>query len=125
MKTLEAIIAISLMFIFILTILPGDKKKERIPESIETVQNEITTKIEYDDILRNAVVTNDVSTLTNFIETSKFDNMAYQFVICNIDDQSLCAFPNDLPKKPIYTKSVVIASGTERKIFRLFLWYSI
>ncbi len=153
LRTIEAIIAVVLIFIFIITIIPESNNQSKTPDTIKSLQNKIVTKIEENKNLRKNVLDYNVDpdtietleqssewqVLNTFISDNILDNnIRYDFTVCGDKDVNgetilVCApdFSNEgdlykeLPQKSVYAKSVVIASTQGQRIFRLYLWYEV
>jgi len=122
LRTIEAIIAIIIVFMVIITIMPKNKQENKTPVYIESLQEKIITKIENDEILRNKIL--EGGTINSDIESIIEDpNIKYNYIICNLGETNCIATLPD--NKDIYAKSIMIASINLNKVFRLYLWYEI
>lgn len=148
-KTVEAIIAVLIIFIFIYYITPkstGNKEANDIKE----LQAEILKGISENEVYRECIITcpdnsictikgneqlnfnsqtctnNILTNIKNFIEeslTPKFKNN-YQLVICT---QGSCGSPPE--EDTVYTSAIIVTSSLKTtppaynpKIVRLYLW---
>ena len=144
-RTLEAVIAILIVFVFIYVLMQGSlTTKSKTSDSIKSMQEEILRGISESESLRSEVVNfdknegtknylgADISTLSgNSIVEYVYDNLPtrfqqnYALVIC----ETSCGIPGSLPNKEVYTTAVVITSSLESncpeckpKIVRLWVW---
>lgn len=131
LRTIEAVIAVVLIFIFLISVMPRQKNTITTPEEIETLQDKIAGEVENNPELRNYVLTGDYTSLESFIkEKIPADRMDFNFNICDFNSNLVVCSPTNedlgLPtNKDVYARSIMISSSTSRKIFRLFIWYKV
>lgn len=135
-RTLEAIIAMILIFIFILSILPTKEDKQKTPDDIDVTARNILNEIQNNQIYRNYVINMDLTNgkvgnddvygaLKNFIESPNTKPIAigYELMICDISANTANCFPTQntliIPKINIYTKSILIE---DNRLVKLYLW---
>ena len=149
-KTIEAIIAIVIILIFIYSVMPRDRVQEpTVPGNIELLQKTITNEIENNKIYRDEILKENVKeeNLLNKIDPPEQNSLfpdlnllmtktltssmyGYQGLIC----EEGCNIPEDLPDgKTVYSKSILIAeslpseptlpTGVNTKIFYFYIWY--
>ena len=133
-RTLEAVIAIVLTFIFILSILPQREKEEIIPKDIELTAEQILNEIQTNKIYRDKVFSVDLTSNDGVIynEIKTFINgiipitIGYDLIICGSTCYPVDSTKLNLPPLNIYTKSILITEevGGER-VGKLFLWRTI
>ncbi|MEW6063088.1 MAG: hypothetical protein AB1571_01825 [Nanoarchaeota archaeon] len=134
LRTLEAVIAIILIFIFMYTITPKSEGKElKVPEGIKATQNAIFSGIQQSDELREDIYNADndagaFGRFDGFIEGNIPAGYSYTFMLCNKggscwckDTGSSCTTPPSLPEKTVYAKSMLI-TVPGYKILRLYIW---
>ena len=147
-RTLEAVIAILIVFVFIYVLMQGSlTSKSKTSDSIKSMEEEILRGISESESLRKEIVnfgksgsrtegllgkdisnldpSNPSSSVVNYVKTNlpeKFKNN-FALVIC-VDN---CGIPSTLPDKEVYTTAIVITSYLESekynpKIVRLWVW---
>ncbi|MDD5133595.1 MAG: hypothetical protein PHD81_00460 [Candidatus Nanoarchaeia archaeon] len=135
-RTVEAVIAILLTFIFIMTILtPKESQKEN---TLSSIQKNTLKIIELNSSLRKNVLESQLGVpfnptdpnriqLYNTIKdnTKKFVTLDFNFTVC--DQKNTNCNPNIkndfIPKnKDVYAKSIMMSSLDKTRIFRLYLW---
>lgn len=143
-RTLEAIIAIIIVFVFIYVLMQGTiNTATKGTESIKSLQEEVLRGISESEALRNCIVKLtpnylDISEIPGLldddiicvadIKTYMQSNLgkfkqSYALVICNVD--ASCGIPSDLPDKNVYTTAIIITSSLQDykpKIVRLWVW---
>lgn len=153
-RTIEAIIAILIVLIFVFTIIPKEKSDNEIPGNIKLVQDRVLNKIIVDNTLKKNVMeyyippSNDRTytidqlelmtqrvNLNTFIIQSLVDMpmISFNFTVCRSNNADCSPDVIDtsklnylkLPSEQIYAKSVMVANSTDQRIFRLFLWETI
>ncbi len=146
-RTIEALIAVLILLIFIFTVLPKQKVDQSAPDNIKLIQEKITGEIESNTSLRNDTLSYPVPStlieleqnlsrkrLTSFITNSikNFPTIDFNYTVCdstnvNCAPDFLKTGPNrnldvSLPNKNVYAKSAMIANATAERVFRLYLW---
>src|SRR3989344_2311504 len=145
--TIEAVIAIVILLIFIFTALPGEKIEQTTPDNIKLIQEKITSEIESNTSLRNSILLYPFPSqllppnletleqnryrqqLTSFIKNAiNLQTINFDYTVCDAQNTN-CApdFLNpvnadlyvQLPNKDIYAKSIMIANATAQRVFRL------
>ena len=127
LKTLEATIAIIIMLGFLVVLLPRITEKETaIPADISLVQEKVLREIEFNNTLRNEILSGsnpDASSYPitfNFINSTIPPTLDFTISVC-ID--SSCPIP-PLPEKTVYAKNLIVASTLtiyDQRLFRLFI----
>ncbi|MBS3155175.1 hypothetical protein J4404_01615 [Candidatus Woesearchaeota archaeon] len=151
MVTIEAVIAIVIVLIFMLTTLLPKTQEVKIPENIKLSQERIMQEIESREDLRQSVLNYPIpifnyrldlleisqqrTQLTSFIKSSLNNPLIdFNYTICSetntncvpeFIDKSAQGLYAELPNKQIYAKSIMISSSDGSRIFRLYLWESI
>lgn len=138
-RTLEAIIAMILIFIFILSILPPKGNEQKTPDDIDitarNVLNEIQNNNLYRDYVINMILTepdsgkdsrddsNSYDNIKNFINPTVPIAIGYELMICDIGQTTVPCYKKqedlNLPKTNIYTKNILIENN---RLVKLFLW---
>jgi len=124
-RTLEAIIAIVIIFGFIISILPKETKNEaKVPEEVELTMKKILDGIQAKEDLRLAVKIRDDVSLTllknTIINPLVPQAMSYCFWVSDIPNKVCKDGGSSLPSdKTIYTQSRFLKEGT----IILYLWY--
>jgi len=133
LRTLEAVIAIILIFIFMYTITPkGESKELKVPEGIKSTQDAIFSGIQQNDNLRTDMYNADsdagaLSEFDAFIAANIQAGYFYTFTLCDKggcwckDTGSSCITPTSLPERTVYAKSMLI-TVPGYKILRLYIW---
>ena len=126
MKTLEALIAVVLLLIFVtaIFILNTSPKKEEIPEDIKLSQDSILNKIETDSALRICLTNSNEPCIKTMITSSLPPTIEYQINICVNPDPSSCAVLQNLADK-VYVRSLIIQEQGTMAILRLYMWQKI
>ncbi|MBU0963406.1 MAG: hypothetical protein KKD48_05885 [Nanoarchaeota archaeon] len=118
-RTLEAVIAIVVIFIFIFTVLPSQKIEQKVPNNIKLIQDKVVNEIESNESLRKNVLTYPSSSdayypadltalerdskrieLNSFIENSfgQIRTIDFNFTVCNELNQD--CMPDFINKDP-------------------------
>ncbi len=142
LRTLEAVIAIILLFLFMYAITPRPSAEVKVPEGIRVTQKAILNGIQQDDELREVVSradpdSNENSKLFDFINSNLPFGFDYNIVICKAETLACdkckgkdsankdiiigCPAGPELPDKTVYARSILITTPNSR-IIRLYLW---
>src|SRR3989344_3266805 len=150
-RTLEAVIALVIIFTAIIFLLPKNKLPDgKAPHELENTANEILKAIQQNSDFRNGVLSITPGIVHEKISSTlpPFTPWTYAFTICNEDEMDLCnnnyfgkefnaggILKNDfnLPSKDIYTKSVflskeditddeILEENPENIIIRIYFW---
>lgn len=138
-RTLEAIIAVIIVFVFIYYVGSSSDKEYRTLESIKTLQESILSEISKNDGFRDCIVNSqNIQEIKNngkeCPEIGKFieDNLPtrfktrYRFNVCDPNQMKTCSLPS-IEGGEVYTSAVVITSSLGSKtysprILRLWLY---
>ncbi len=124
LRTIEAVIAVIIIFSFILVIMPKKPEVLEVPTQIKTTQDFI-----FDEILNNQTIRQEIfssaprENLDNFLERTVEFPLNYTYTICSPDSQA--CFVENLPQKTVYAKSIMVSNLTDYRIFRIYLWFEI
>ena len=126
MKTLEALISVVLLLIFItaIFILNSSPKKETIPEDIKLSQDIILNKIETDQNLRTCLAQNNDGCIRSTILSSLLPTVEYDINICVGQNPSSCQILTNLAEK-VYVRSLMIEEEGTMAILRLYMWHKL
>lgn len=108
--TLEAIIAIVILYIFMTYALSRqiEKPKTAIPQDIKLSQDVILSQIETNDFYRNCALKEDYGCIDSMMSSSIKGGLLYNFTICHT--QTCPVFLLQEPKD-VYTKSLIISTN--------------
>lgn len=129
-RTIEAIIAVVLLFLFILTTLPKPEKSVE-PRNVDYIEESILLEIESNEVLRQEVLNyipgGTTPKLNSFIEdTTKRLPFDHAFLIKNAGTYpSQADLENLIPSvsdRNLYLRTKIIGSGTVSKVIYLYLW---
>lgn len=137
-RTLEAIIAIVLVFIFIISILPKEEKISVTPKDIDLTAEGILNEIQNNKDYRNYVIGMDLTDgkcgekdcytevnadIKNGIIPITID---YILAVCDISQNTVPCYPDintiEFPKTDIYPRSILITEVNTKRVVKLFLW---
>ncbi|MAG50887.1 hypothetical protein CL621_04610 [archaeon] len=135
-RTLEAVIAIIIILVFVLTVLQPKYKKESEPAEIKLLQDTIINELEEDENYRNIILncdditTCDITTIKeDLIEPmiGKVGDYEYYLYIQDAGIEIPLEIPSSLPGEiKIYAKGIMISTTLEGnydpKIVVLYLW---
>lgn len=141
-RTLEAVVAIIIVFLFIYYAGRSSDKDERFVQGIKSLEESILNDISKNDGFRDCIVSSDVNAFNElagksvsncmnqkhenqcakgidcYIEGSlplKYKNN-YAFTICSPTDSGGCSIPGSIGKsKEVYTSAVIISSSLNNK----------
>lgn len=121
LKTLEAVIAILILFIFISVIMPRPKQTEAAtPQNVLLLQDKVLDEIESNNTLRTAVLNKDATALDNFVKSLNIPpQYGYTILICSKD---VCPLPQ-LPRGTVYVGNRVIATNYTSYTYGLVKFY--
>ena len=146
-RTLEAVIAIILVLIFIFSVLPKKQTEElKTPREIDLTSDRILSEIQYNEQFRQCVI-EDISPINKpsekqtalecvnkFIESNKLipTTLSYNITVCDIQVSNQDAYnyckESDLPEAKdltIYTKRVILSTtltDLQPKKVKLYIW---
>lgn len=124
LKTLEAVIAIVIFLIFMVSALVFNQppKDTSVPNDIKAIQETTFSKIETDLTLRDCAVTEQNACIQDAILPLIPETLSYQFEICT-NEPGNCPMEFVPPEgKVIYSDSRIIQHEGNSAIIRLFLW---
>jgi hypothetical protein len=129
LKTLEAIIAIVILLVFLTTALVINKPEAKlsVPGDIKLIQDTIFNKIQTDNHLRGCLTAGTFDCINDTINESMIGTLDFIIEMCTGDPNN-CLLTVTLPEdKTIYSDSIFIQevnpSGiNEYGTLRLFLW---
>ena len=122
-KTLEAIFAIIMLFIFVSSLISTRREAEEPRTGV--IQGAVVEQISTNNTLRSAVLNNDEETVNGFV-TSILGPLGYNFKIA-IKQPGAVPTTDEVPKpgKNVYVLSSVIADNLtkmEPKVIYLYSW---
>jgi len=139
-RTLEAVIAIIIILVFVFTVLQPKYKREREPAEVELLQDTIINELEEDNNYRNAILNcDDIATcdITSIKEDliepmiEKVGDYKYYLYIQKASDPLVIPqFPEDASNKKIYARGIIISATLEiegytpetPRVVVLYLW---
>ena len=129
LRTLEALIAIAILLIFITTALVINKPetKPSVPDDIKLIQDTIFNKIQTDNLLRECLTAGSFNCINDSVNETVIDTLDFMIEICT-GDPTGCLLTITLPEdKTIYADSIFIQETNsndpnEYASLRLFLW---
>jgi len=123
-RTLESVIAIILILLFVYQIIPKTTPSAaQVPLQVEDAQNYIIKEININDELRSCILTNkeNCELLPSLIQKNIPAGYDYFYLIC--DQTSNCLGENIPLDKSVYVKDTFISAGMQKpQIFRIFTW---
>jgi len=120
-RIVEAFIAI-LMISGVLVFIMSERTKTTSNEKIDIIVKVILREITDSEDLRNAVVSDDVGKLTDFIATRIPSTLNYEIKICEIDN--ICSMQTYIPEN-VYAQEAVVSSTLDEynvKKIKIFVW---
>lgn len=125
MRTVEAVIAIIILIIFIFTVIQRPPKSEhKIPLNVQEAQNAIIKEATLNNSIRNCIITNPLCHNSIIMQNLFQENIPviynYTFKIC---EETTCLA--NTPFKTVYVADVFISSTYEDKkpkILRFWIW---
>ena len=138
-KTLEAVLAVIIVFIFMFTV--RQTSGDSVVSSMRDIQEGLLTGVSQDDMFRNCIVTSPDfvfsgivgnnpclnKDLKGYVENSLPSRFRDRYIIQACDANN-CILPPEVTgsgEKNLYTSAVIISSdlGTYNpKIFRIWMW---
>lgn len=115
-RTIEALIAIFITFLFLIVFIPQQREKAQST----TPQNVLVTLMDNDDF-RNCVIQKNQTCINQSIDKNLEDSYDFKF---NLSDSPYASAPA-LPQKKVYANSMFLAGNTTnstRTIVRLYFW---
>jgi len=145
LKTLEAVMAIAIFLIFLVTALVVNQPWENdstIPDDIKLIQDTVLNKIETDESIRSCLVNNwenseealDICLEQQYVGIDALipDTLHYAHDLCGeptcpIDENIFFDEDENYDKKTIYADSLIIQhpkddGNSQIVVYRLFLW---
>ena len=123
LKTLEAVIAIVILFSFLTVILPRQNLDNvKVPSDVSLFQDAIFSEIESSSLYRSQILRDDVEGIHLFINKSIPEGMNYNLTLCK---QVPCTPLIDIPTKTVYARSLIISSNLTEyntRLLTLYLW---
>ncbi len=126
-RTLEAVVAILMIFVFIFTVLPRSQPRAATdPSEIRLLQDAILNQIESNSTYRNFVLNDDKTAIDVYVtDTLKFVG-DYGHILNIQDVDNSIVQPNGLPTdKDVYAGSVVVGSNLTKynpKLVTIYIW---
>ncbi|MBI2670870.1 hypothetical protein HYX18_02745 [Candidatus Woesearchaeota archaeon] len=124
-KTLEAIVAILLIYLFIAYLLKDNKPKQATaPIDIKLTQESILKEIQSSNYYRNCVLINNSTCVNDLINSTIANKYNYAFSLCT---KSQCYIPIT-PAKDVYLSSVIISANItdySTTSINLYVWRKI
>lgn len=125
MRTVEAVIAIIILIIFIFTVIQKTPQPEhKIPLNVQEAQNAIIKEATINNSIRNCIITNSLCHNSAMMQSLFQENIPpiynYTFKIC---EETTCLA--NTPFKTVYVADVFISSTYEDKkpkILRFWIW---
>ena len=125
-KTLEAVAAILIIYIFTTSILARNIVKEAsVPKDIELTQESVLNEIQSSDYYRNCALSNNKNCINSLLQSSiKNNSYGYNFSICTV---SICIVPST-PEKDVYANSLIVTANLtdyNTTSINLYIWRNI
>ena len=125
-RTMEAILAIIIIFIFIFTILPRQEQQDIEPRETRLLRESILNEIGRNETFRQQVLNDNNSSINVYVGQAVSLVGNYGF-IANIQDANAgITQPSGLPDdKSVYADSIVISSNLQTldpKVVTLYIW---
>jgi hypothetical protein len=131
LKTLEAVIAIIIFLIFMVSALVFNQapQDQGVPMDVKAIQETVFSKIGTDLELRQCIIEYDSYGQQclgdEMVSLIPSQTMEYEFEVC-LNDPPSCPIVSDLPEDTeeitVYADSMIIQEDGESAIFRLFIW---
>lgn len=108
--TLEAIIAIVILYIFMTYTISRniEKPKTSSPSDIRLSQDTILSQIQTDDYYRNCALKEDYNCIDNMVSSSIKSGLSYNFTICHTKTCPVFLLEE---AKDVYTRSLIISTN--------------
>lgn len=124
-KTIEAIVAVLLLYIFITAILIQNKPKQAsVPLDVKLTQESVLKEVSNSNYYRNCVLRNDKNCVDSLMRKTIGDQYNYTFSLCTATQ---CSLPIT-PAKDVYYNSIIIASNFtdyQTTSVNLYIWKNI
>ncbi|QQG38918.1 MAG: hypothetical protein HYS32_00425 [Candidatus Woesearchaeota archaeon] len=118
-KTLEAVIAIVVVLIFIFSFAGGNfGVKQKKPSLVEGVQDFVFKNVLNNETLRQDVFNGDDTRINKLLEENLPPNYGYKVQFCSVES---CPAPA-LPDKSVFVDSVYVTSSAKSKVLKVFIW---
>ena len=130
MKTLEAVFAVILLLIVIISVIASDRvKSNSTPGEINLLHVGILEGIQKDEELREMIYSfNENEDAIRLFVESRLDESRLRYDIQVCDDLSFCQVLESTigQSKNIYSDSIIIYDSSEKinYLVRLYLWYN-
>ncbi len=130
LRTLEAVIAIIVILLFIYTVTPRNSNVEAgVPSNVQSAQDFIFKELSFNESIRKCVVQTVVSNdcqgwVNEVVENNSPFGYTFDVVIC---DKTACVSSEPPFDKNVYMSDVFISSSLEEqnpKIIRIYMWES-
>ena len=132
-RTIEATIAVIMLFFFLFAISPSRTSSEpNVPENVKLIQEYVINEFQNNDTLRNYVIDNDPSNdqeIDNFIQSVILSSGYPLNYVTKITSPSTeIEIPADIPSKTVYARTIIISSTlnppqSKSTIITLYIWY--
>ncbi len=131
-RTLEAVIAIVIILVFVFTVMQPRYRKERESGEIELLQDVIINELEENDDYREDIIgcdpgNCDLTDINEFIEDTTLAVGVYRYYLHIQPVDAPLKIPENLPEnKKIYARGIIMSATLEEgyapKIVVLYLW---
>jgi hypothetical protein len=128
-RTLEAVIAIIIILVFVFTVLQPKYKKESEPAEIKLLQDTIINELEENDNYRYYILTGDqtgIDGIKDYIDDMIGEVGDYEDYLHIQESNEPLAIPTLPEEVKIYAKGIMVSatleSGYNPKIVVLYLW---
>lgn len=130
-RTLEAVIAIIIILVFVFTVLQPKYRKESEPSEIKLLQDVVINELEENDNYRNYILTENsdgLDEINNYIESMIIEVGNYEYYLHIQGASEPLGIPSsNLPEdKKVYARGIMISAtieeGYDPKIAVLYLW---
>lgn len=126
-QTLEAIVALLIIYLAVSSILVGIKPKTdaAAPEYIKLTQDSLMKEIQESNSLRSCVLNKNVDCINLMVNESIGSTYGYNVTLCSKD---YCLEPSTPLDKNVYARSIIVASNItsyDTISVNLYLWNKI
>jgi hypothetical protein len=125
-QTLEAIVAILIIYITVLSLMSQYRPKTQasVPLDIKLTQDALLKEIESSNIYRNCALNNDELCINDMINKTIGSKYMYKLALCTV---SSCSVPNT-PNREVYVRSIIVSSNITNYTttsVNIYLWKKI
>jgi hypothetical protein len=125
-QTLEAIVAILIIYITVLSLMSQYRSKTQagVPLDIKLTQDALLKEIESSNIYRNCALSNNTLCIDDLINKSIGNKYMYKVALCTV---SSCAVPIT-PNREVYVRSIIVSSNITNYTttsVNIYLWKKI